>query len=151
MEKAGQRHMGAGRHGMAGMDADHAADMDVLHFLLDHGDQIERRVERIEDGVRTVTESADPEIAAFIKKHVTSMYGRIKENRPIHQRDPLFQALFEHADQIEMTWVETARGVEVVETSTDPAVVPLIQAHADVVSLFIKNGRSEAMKNHTLP
>jgi uncharacterized protein len=46
---------------------------------------------------------------------------------------------------------QTPKGIRVVETSTDPYVVKLIQAHAEVVSQFIKNGRAEAMKNHEVP
>lgn len=45
----------------------------------------------------------------------------------------------------------TPGGVRVVETSADAYVVKLIQAHAEVVSAFIANGRSEMMKNHALP
>jgi uncharacterized protein len=43
----------------------------------------------------------------------------------------------------------TEKGVRVVETS--PYVVNLIQAHADVVSAFITNGRFEMMKDHAVP
>jgi hypothetical protein len=43
------------------------------------------------------------------------------------------------------------RGIRVTETSTDPYVVKLIQAHAEVLNAFIKNGRAEAMKNHDVP
>jgi hypothetical protein len=39
----------------------------------------------------------------------------------------------------------------VVETSTDPYVVKLLQAHAEVVNGFIANGHAEMMKNHPLP
>jgi hypothetical protein len=39
----------------------------------------------------------------------------------------------------------------VKETSDDPYVVKLIQAHAEVVSLFIKNGFDEARRNHEVP
>jgi high-affinity K+ transport system ATPase subunit B len=39
----------------------------------------------------------------------------------------------------------------VSEASRDPYVVKLIQAHAQVVSAFIANGRSEMMKNHPVP
>jgi hypothetical protein len=46
---------------------------------------------------------------------------------------------------------QTPNGVRVVETSTDPYVAKLIQAHADVVTGFIRNGRSELMKNHPVP
>jgi hypothetical protein len=45
----------------------------------------------------------------------------------------------------------TRDGVCVIESSEDPYVVKLLQAHAEVVSAFIPNGRSEMMKNHPLP
>jgi hypothetical protein len=38
-----------------------------------------------------------------------------------------------------MRRVATAQGVRVLETSLDPYVVRLIQAHADVVSAFLAN------------
>jgi hypothetical protein len=79
------------------------------------------------------------------------MYARVKEARPIHRRDPLFRAVFEHASQIAMRHDLTPKGVRVIETSTDPYVVKLIQAHAEVVNLFVKNGRAEMMKNHDVP
>jgi len=39
----------------------------------------------------------------------------------------------------------------VSETSDDAYAAALIQAHADVVSLFIKNGHDEVRKNHAVP
>lgn len=45
----------------------------------------------------------------------------------------------------------TSAGVRVIETSQDVYVVKLVQAHAEVVRAFIANGRSEMMKNHSLP
>lgn len=39
----------------------------------------------------------------------------------------------------------------VTETSDDPYVVKLIQAHADIVSLIVNNGFSEAHRNHVVP
>lgn len=141
-----QRHGG----GMM-MDGDHRADMEVFHFLLDHRDAIERTVKELPDGVETVTESDDPEIASKIREHVRAMYRRLEEDRPIHRRDPLFAELFRHADAIEMTMEETDRGLRVRETSSDPYVVELIQSHARVVSAFIENGRAEMRKNHPVP
>jgi hypothetical protein len=41
--------------------------------------------------------------------------------------------------------------VKVVETSDDPYTVKLIQAHAQVVSLFVEKGFPEAAKNHEVP
>lgn len=147
---AGQGMAGGLGRGMM-HDPAHRADMEVFHQLLDHGAKIRRQVTRRPDGVEAVTESDDPALARAIQTHVSSMSARVKEARPIHQRDPLFREVFAHAARITMTYESTATGVRVVETSTDPYVVKLIQAHADVVSAFIAHGRAEAMKDHAVP
>ena len=126
-------------------------DMQLIHELLANGAKVRRTVTVRADGVETLTESDDPAIAKTIQAHVASMYARVKEARPIHMRDPLFQAIFEHASQITLAHELTEHGVKVVETSTDPYVVKLIQAHAEVLNQFIKNGMAEAMKNHDVP
>ncbi len=141
--------MGRGRGMM--QDASHQADMAVFHQLLDNGAKIRRQVTARPDGVESITESDDPVIAKAIQGHVEAMSARVTQARPIHQRDPLFREVFAHADKIVLKHEATARGVKVVETSTDPYVVKLIQAHADVVTAFIANGRAEAMKDHAVP
>ena len=139
-----------GRHGMM-MDADHAQDMELFHYLLDNRDQIRRTVTELPDGVETLTESDDPDVAAKIREHVAAMYRRIEEDRPIHRRDPLFAEIFDHADAIDMMMEKTDFGLRVVETSSDPYVAELIKSHAHVVSQFLENGRMEMRKNHPLP
>jgi hypothetical protein len=98
-----------------------------------------------------LTESEDPEIAAKIREHVRSMYDRVEEGRPIHLRDPLFAEIFDHADEIHMEMTETEKGLRVRETSENPYVVKLIQAHAEVVNRFVENGRAEMRKDHAVP
>jgi len=132
-------------------DATHDADMAVFQSLIDNRQKIQRTVVRLPDGIETVTESDDPEVVTLIQTHVSAMYDRVTEARPIHMRDPLFAAIFDNADKIVMKHEMTPRGIKVVETSADPYVVRLIQAHADVLDLFIKNGRPELMKNHEVP
>jgi hypothetical protein len=141
---------GRGHRGMMG-DSAHGADMQVFHQLFDHRHEIKRQVVLRQDGIETVTESTNPEVTRLLQTHVASMLARVKDARPIHRRDPLFAELFRYADRIEARHELTAGGVRVVETSRDPYVVRLIQAHAEVVSAFIANGRSEMMKNHALP
>jgi hypothetical protein len=141
---------GRGQHGMMG-DSAHAADMQVFHQLFDHRSEITRQVVLRQDGIETVTESSNGEVTRLLQTHVVSMLARVKEQRPIHRRDPLFAELFRYADRIDARHELTAGGVRVVETSHDPYVVKLLQAHAEVVSAFIANGRSEMMKNHPLP
>lgn len=142
----GQMRGGAMMH-----DATHDADMEVFRALIDHRESIARTVVKLADGIETVTESNDPEVVKLIQTHVNAMYGRVKDGRPIHVRDPLFKAIFENHDKIVMKHELTPKGIKVVETSADPYVVTLIQAHADVLDLFIKNGYPEMMKNHAVP
>ena len=146
----GCRMGSGGCPGMAG-DSAHAADMQVFHQLFDHRSDITRQVLARQDGIETVTESTNPEVARLLQTHVASMLARVKDGRAIHRRDPLFAELFRYAEQIEARHELTDRGVRVVETSHDPYVVRLLQAHAEVVSAFIANGRAEMMKDHPVP
>ncbi|MCA9078912.1 MAG: hypothetical protein KDA58_00075 [Planctomycetaceae bacterium] len=126
-------------------------DHEVFFYLLEHRKSITRTVKLLDNGIETVTESKDPEVAAKIQEHVAAMYDRVENNKPIHMRDPLFRELFRNTKKLTMKAEETEHGVKVTETSDDPYVAKLIQYHAEVVSLFIKNGFSEMPKNHDLP
>ncbi|MGE0821151.1 MAG: hypothetical protein AB7G75_11215 [Candidatus Binatia bacterium] len=145
------QHQGRGGHKGKGRDAEHHQDMQGFHFLLAHRAQIRREVTKIPNGVETVTESDDPEVAAKLYEHVEAMSRRITEQRPIHRRDPLFAEIFRHGDKINMEFERTDTGIKVKETAEDPYVVKLIHAHAEVISLFLANGRAEMHKNHPVP
>ena len=144
----GGRGFGGRGFGGPGLDPGFAADRDVFHFLLANHEKIRRTVKLRDDGVETLTEADDPEVTAKIQEHVAAMDERVKQGRPIHLRDPLFAELFRHTKQIELRFNKTDKGVKVLETSKDPYVAKLIQAHAQVLDLFVKNGFSEARQNH---
>jgi hypothetical protein len=147
-----QRGPGRGPMGKGpGGDPAFAADRDLFHELLTHRADIRRDVKKIDQGVETLTESDKPEVAAAIQKHVASMEKRVQDKKPIHLRDPLFAEVFRHADKIKFVYEKTEKGMRVTETSDDAYVAKLIQAHADVVSLFLKNGFAEVHRNHDLP
>jgi hypothetical protein len=144
--------LGQGGRGRGMMsDPAHPEDMQVFHQLLDHRAEITRQVVARKDGIETLTESTNPEIARLLQTHVEAMLARVRNQRPIHQRDPLFVELFRYADRIEANYELTPGGVRVVETSQDAYVVKLLQAHAEVVSAFLRNGHAEMMKNHPVP
>ncbi len=134
-----------------GHDAQHAADMEVFHYLLENHEKVRRTVKELDNGVETITESDDPSVAAHIKKHVEQMTVRIEKPSPIRMRDPLFAEIFQHTKKIKVTHQDTAKGVKVIETSEDPYVATLIKAHAKVVSQFVERGFAEAAKNHPVP
>lgn len=126
-------------------------DQQDFHFLLEHHAEIRRSVTTLENGVETLTESDNPEVAEKIQQHVVAMHARIKNGRGLRFWDDLFVALFEKHADIQMTVETTEKGVKVIETSADASVVPLIQAHAAVVSLFVERGFDEARRKHRVP
>ena len=69
--------MGPGTMGM-GHDPATRSQLGDIHALLINHDRIKRTVTNLPDGIRTVTESDDPQIAAVIKTHVTEMGQRVK-------------------------------------------------------------------------
>jgi ubiquinone/menaquinone biosynthesis C-methylase UbiE/intracellular sulfur oxidation DsrE/DsrF family protein len=142
---------GRGRGMGRGPGPEMRADQDVFHFLLDHHAEIRRSVKRLENGVETLTESDNKEVATKIQEHVASMHQRIKDGRGFRFWDELFVAIFQKHASINMTVDQTEKGVKVVETSDDKAAVILIQAHAEVVSQFVAHGFDEAHKNHPVP
>jgi len=140
-----------GRRGGRGPGAGVRADQQVFHYLLQHHQEIRRTVTQTDAGVETLTESDNPQVAAKIQEHVASMHRRVNEGRGLRYWDDLFAAIFAKHASITMEVVNTEKGVRVKETSDDATVVRLIQAHAGVVSLFVKSGFDEAHKNHPLP
>lgn len=129
------------------MDQDHQA----IQLLLQNRQDIRRKVVNLPNGVKTLTETDNAQLRPVLVGHVKSMYERLESGRPIHQRDPLFRTLFQHAKEITLIAKPTKTGIEVIETSDNPQAVKMIQAHAEVVSLFLKNGHAEVRKNHAVP
>jgi hypothetical protein len=147
MRGAGRGMMGMG-HGSATLDE--RAD---IHELLFNHERITRTVTNLPDGIRTVTESDDPEIASAIKKHVAQMLERVKEGRdpglPIESA--ALRSLFPAGDKIKTTYQPTGKGSVVIQTSTDPMVVKALQDHAAEVTDLAARGMVAAheamMKN----
>lgn len=145
------RGRGMGRGMGRGPDAAMRADQDVFHYLLDRHAAIRREVKLLDNGVETVTESDDADVTAKIQEHVAAMQARMKSGSGLRFWDPLFVALFDNYEQIEMTVENTDHGVKVIETSKNPFAAKLIQAHAAVVTKFVEHGFEEAEKSHEVP
>ena len=158
----GQAMMGHGmmRQGMmrggimGGRDSAAGEDMSAIHELVANHDQIRRRVTNLADGIRTVTESDDPQIARLIKEHVASMGERVRAGKmlgvPIES--PAVHAIYANKDKIRTTAEPTEKGVIVVQTSTDPKIIALLQEHAVEVSDLVRGGMTAMhvamMRNH---
>ncbi len=144
--------MGPGMMGMMGGNAT-VSERSDLHDLFANHDQIKRTVTNLPDGIRTATESDDPQVAATIKKHVAEMGKRVQEGRdpslPIESS--ALHAIFRDKDKISTTYETTEKGVIVVQKSADVAAVKALQDHAAEVTDLANRGMVAAheamMKN----
>jgi hypothetical protein len=148
----GMMGMGPGMMGMNHGSATAAEHSDIRDLFFNH-DRIKRTVTNLPDGIRTVTESDDPQVAATIKKHVAEMGKRVEEGRdpglPIES--PALHSIFRDKDKIKSTYEVTEKGIIVVQTSTDASAVKALQDHAAEVTDLAQRGMVAAheamMKN----
>jgi hypothetical protein len=145
MMMQGMQHNGP----MAGMhsgDAAFQADMQLVHEMLQGHDKIKRTVENLPDGIRTVTESDDPNVATALKAHVASMEQRLKDGRIFNLFSPTLPVLFDHKDKIRTEVRMTEKGAVVTQTSADAKVVAALQAHASEVDELARDGMAAMMR-----
>ena len=149
-EEAMEQRMLAGT-GNTDKRARHQHDQEVFHTLLRHHDQIQRELTQLPDGIRSLTTSANPEIVGLLHDHVPAMHHRLEENFGLRFWDPAFPEIFAQREKVRMEVTLVLHGVLVEETSEDPNVVTLIQAHGAVVSLFVQRGFAQAREVSPLP
>ena len=148
---AGEFHgpmMGGGpmaRH-MQNADAAFGDDMQLVHQMLGSNDKIKRTVANLPDGIRTVTESDDPQMAQTIKAHVASMEQRLKDGRIFNLFSSTLPVLFDNRDKIKTTVEMTPKGSIVTQTSADAKVVAALQAHAGEVDELARDGMAAMMR-----
>ncbi len=150
--QGGQRGPGAMGQGGAmrggGMRGGHRALMESTWTLIDGHEAIERKVEDVPGGVRTITTSTDENLVPVIRRHVREMADLIENGGRIRAWDPLFAEIFDHAEAIEIAIEDIDGGVLVTETSEDEEVAKLIRAHAVKVLEFVARG-DEAYREAT--
>jgi hypothetical protein len=113
-----------------------------------HGhEQIKRTVTNLPDGIKTVTESDDPQVAQTIKAHVASMAQRLNDGKIFNLFSPTLPVLFENKDKIKTQVDTTDKGAVVTQTSSDAAVVTALQAHAAEVSELARDGQAAMMRS----
>lgn len=150
---AQERHRGPfGAHAMMGMtgpgmmgmahDERTRAQLQVIHTLFINHDRIHRTVENLSNGIRTVTESDDPERAKLIKKHVAEMGSRVRagDDPGLPIESDSLHAIFRDKDKIKTSYETTDKGIVVVQTSDDAQTVAALQKHASEVSDFVQEG-----------
>lgn len=154
----GMMGMGQGTgmcRGRMGMQHDSAtmAQMGVIHEMVMNHDKITRTVTNLPDGIRTVTESDDPRMMQLIKDHIVTMNERVSAGSDpgLPVESPALHKIFLDKDKIRTVTETTAKGIVIVQTSSDPATVAALQQHASEVSGLARDGmsamREAMMKN----
>lgn len=127
--------------GLRGVDAtpEESAELAVMFRNFE---AINRTVENLPNGIRTVTGSDDPEVMAVIASHVTGMIARVEEGRDpqIFIQSPTLDIFFERRDSITTEIDVTDEGIVVVQTSDDPEVVAALHEHAGEVTAMVERG-----------
>ena len=133
--------MGGGMMGVA-HDSATMEQLRVIHTLFINHDHIKRTVANLPNGIRTVTESDDPKIAALLKAHVADMMKRVGagDDPGLPIESDALHSIFRDKDKIRTNAETTARGIVVVQTSDDPKVVAELREHAAQVSDFAQEG-----------
>ena len=145
----GPMGMGHGMgHGMMGMGPGTATatERQELHDMFMQHDRIRRTVTNLPDGIRTQTESDDPDLARTLVSHVAGMMKRVEEGRdprlPI--QSPALAVIFRNRDKIKTTLEPTAKGIAVTQTSADAETVAALQKHAADVTDLVNRGMAAA-------
>jgi hypothetical protein len=124
----------------------------LIQLLLDNHGSMERVVTHNKDGsIVSQTTSDDPAVAAMLQEHVAMMLEMVEQDRMIRNWDPFFVALVTHSTEFETRVANIDNGVQVTESASTPCGQALIDNHTAVVSRFVKTGRTEAKKSHTVP
>ncbi len=135
------RGMGPGMMGMRGGSAS-ATEMRELHEMFVDHDKIKRSVTNLPNGIRTLTESDDPEMTRILVSHVSGMINRLEEGRNprLPMQSPQLEILFRNKDKIKTNVEPTPKGISVTQTSDDAETVTALQKHAVDVTDAVQRG-----------
>lgn len=127
--------------GLRGIDATPEESAE-LAIMFNNFRKIERTVENLPNGIRTVTYSADEEVMTTLVSHVTGMINRVEEGRDpmIFIQSPTLDIFFARGDRIVTEIDVTEDGIVVTQTSSDPDVVEALQVHAAEVTAMVDRG-----------
>ena len=118
------------------------AQMSIAHDLVMNHDRIQRTVINLTNGVRTVTESSDPRIAALIRQHTIEMTARVTAGSDpnLPMESPAVKTIFRNRSLIRTRTDTSATGIIVEQTSTDSLTVIALQRHAAEVTDLVREG-----------
>ena len=136
-----QQHDEINMPGLQGEDITEQEIDDLKKIFRSH-EGIVRSVEKLPNGIITITEAQDVELRDAIVSHVSMMVTRLQEgkNPAVIIQSPTLDALFGVYEEIDTEIEKTGTGVKVTQTSSNAAVVNLLQKHAVEVTDMTERG-----------
>ncbi len=128
------------KHDRGGSDPQHKADQALFSELLKNHSELKRKTVQIENGIIATTTSSNPKLVKVLQDHVAGMEKRFSMGRAIRSWDPLFAALFEYRNEINMQYEAVENGIKATLTTDSPKLVDLIQSHDTTLHGFVKEG-----------
>ena len=127
--------------GLQGKDTTDQEVNDLKEIFRSH-QGITREVTNLANGIDTTTEAEDEQLREAIVSHVSMMVTRLEEgkNPEVFIQSPTLDALFGVYEDIDTEIEMTDKGVKVIQTSSNPEAVRLLQTHAAEVSDMAKRG-----------
>lgn len=127
--------------GLRGKDTLAIEESDLRKIFQQH-QGIRRSVETLPNGIRTTTEAPDEKLRDAIISHVSMMVTRLQEGRnpEVIIQSPTLDRLFDYYWEIDTEIEVTELGISVLQTSSNPEVVALLQKHAAEVSDMAARG-----------
>lgn len=134
-------HSMMGMPGLMGRDATEQESAE-LAVMFDGFQSMTRTVENLENGIRTVTSSSDPEVMDALISHVTGMINRVEEGRDpqIIVQSPTLDIFFMRGESLVNTIEITDEGIVVTQTTDDPELVEALHTHAHEVTRMAEGG-----------
>lgn len=117
-------------------------EIDDLKKIFRSHEGIVRSVEKLPNGIITITEAQDVELRDAIVSHVSMMVTRLQEgkNPAVIIQSPTLDALFGVYEEIDTEIEKTGKGVKVTQTSSNAAVANLLKKHAVEVTDMTERG-----------
>ncbi len=134
-------HDMANMPGLRGVDAtpEESAELAVMFRNFN---KIDRRVENLPNGIRTVTYSSDEKVMEVLISHVTGMIDRVEDGRDpqIRIQSPTLDIFFERHDRLTTDIDLTEEGIVVTQTTDDPELIQALHTHAAEVTAMADRG-----------
>lgn len=114
-----------------------------------------RRIAEDDGGVGVHVQSEDADRLFWLKDHVLEMRGRMESGAAAREWDPLFEALFKNANDINLECESSNDGLTCTHTSTTQCGLDLIEAlneyHNEIAFAVLESEDTTIENTHAVP